>query len=186
MKTLTFCFIILFPLLGCYKSTAAGDNTMKAQAILKNLNAWDKDLLKNYENFRLGRNQDQDKLPAEQTLKHVDSSMEMLRDLGYLVYWNPKKTEYYIIAVISKITNDIRVIKILTMLNAWDKEDIKSYELSRQGKIPAVLPSGEVGGLIAHYQDELKKLGYIAVWDWDKSLYDVSVSPSVPIAQSTN
>jgi len=148
---------------------------MKPNEILHDLNTWDKEALINFERFQSGASTE--KAPSEQTIQYVDSHVAALRDLGFLTHWDKQKSEYYITAVTSKITNDARVLKILAMLNSWNVEDLKSYELSRLGKVPTIWPSGEVAGLVELGQKELRPLGYVAVWDWERSCYDVERKP---------
>ena len=159
----------------CYASDqpARLDNNMNINDILTKLNTWNRNELKNYEKSLVVERQEP--LPTNQTVIHVGECIHQINELCHTVSWDPLRLLYLATPVTSKITKDTHVLRILTKMNSWrDKDDIRLYEFSRSGKpFLDILPSDQVTRFMTQHQDDLNKIGYKAVWDWNKSLYDV-------------
>ena len=181
MKTMRLFLLLITCIIG-YKTPApaadivvVNNDNMTIEKILTELNNWDKEALRNYEDFCSGKMPS--KLPTDATAVHVSDHVNKINELCFLVSWDTKKSQYFVTPVISKVTKEVRVLRILTKLNSWNKEDVKLYEMARAGKTSNILPSDLITGFVMQCQEELEKLGYVAIWNWDKSLYDVKRRP---------
>lgn len=67
-----------------------------------------------------------------------------------------------------------KAYEILERLNSWDKTEIDAYERAEYyHKEKNYIASGETEGWISSNKEELNKLGYMAIWNSEKLIYEL-------------